>query len=280
MLIGCPLPILLLEIEGTCSPLIDKVGRQVQIPLDSGGLIQADQSHLGDLMARIAVQLIVGRSEGRGHIVGEPLGRMQKLGLARALVIGDGAFNQMAQAVELMMILEIGEVPVHPVEDVVGIQVSAVQLGRTDDVDGPVGQPLQLGIRMMRQRVPHGLHPFGEVGVLENVTIELVRIGMIRVFRQAVESLIGVSRRLEVSAPLLPIQPLVERGGGAKVVHTVAGRSTRHLVVECPPLVGQDRCSDQLLLGRPEGVVDTGLADVNRPAHIELLTHAAICLSM
>ena len=96
-----------LEIQRRASAFGDEVARQIQIPAFAGGLVQPHKRHLGDLMPRIAVQLALVASEDRVHVVGEAAGGLEQLVLAGALVVGHGALDQMPQAVQFVVVLQV-----------------------------------------------------------------------------------------------------------------------------------------------------------------------------
>jgi hypothetical protein len=80
-------------------------------------------------MAGIAVLFILLRAESPADAGGKALGDLQEGIAARGLMPGYGGLRQMAEAVELMVVLQIGEGFVPAVEDVIGIQVPVLRLG-------------------------------------------------------------------------------------------------------------------------------------------------------
>ena len=120
-------------------------------------------------MARIAPALVRSGAELRRRTVGEAARRPEELILPRSLPVGHGGLNEVAHAVELVVVPEVGEGPVHAVDDVVGIQVAALVLGGADQVNGLVRRPLQLRVRVLGEGVGRGLDPLGEVGILEHI---------------------------------------------------------------------------------------------------------------
>ena len=161
-----------------------KVFGEVGIALFAGGLGEFDECHFGDFVPGIAVQLAVGGAESGIDVISETAGRVKQLAFAGGLIVGDRAFGQVAEAVQLMVVLQVGEVPVHAVEDVVGVQVAVVELRRADDIDGGVGGRFKVSVRVVGQRVADRFDPFGEISVLEHEAVELVGIGVRRVVRQ------------------------------------------------------------------------------------------------
>ena len=93
-------------------------------------------------LARLATEALV-------YVIGETAGGLEQLVFAGALVVGHRTFNEVAEAVQFVMITQIGERAIHAVQDVVGVQIAVVELGGTHDVDGLVGGPLEVRIRVM-----------------------------------------------------------------------------------------------------------------------------------
>ena len=73
-----------------------------------------------------------------------------------------------------MVITKVREDLIHTVDDVVGVKITLVGLGFTDDVDSTVSDSFEFRIRMSREGVTYGLDPLGKVTVLKQETIELV----------------------------------------------------------------------------------------------------------
>ena len=167
-----------LEVERLPATLAYEVFGEVGIALFAGGFGQFDERHFSDFVARVAVQLAVGGAESGIDVISETAGRVKQLAFAGGLIVGDRAFGQVAEAVQLMVVLQVGEVPVHAVEDVVGVQVAVVELRRADDIDGGVGGRFEVGVRVVGQRVADRFDPFGEISVLEHEAVELVGIGV------------------------------------------------------------------------------------------------------
>ena len=120
--------LLLHEIVGFLPALVDEEAAQGQIALLTGDFIEADQRHLRDLMARIALALALLRAKTRLEVVRKPAGRAQELVLAGALIIGDRRLGQMAEAVQLVMITQVGQRGVHAVDDIVCVEIAVLHL--------------------------------------------------------------------------------------------------------------------------------------------------------
>ena len=251
-------PGLLVEIAGLRPPLVQEELAESQIFFAARGLIQPDQGHLRDLMARIALTFFRLRAEAVRHIVREAAGSLQQLVLSGGLIVGSRALRQMAQTVQLVMVPQVGEGPVHAVDDIIGVQIPAVMLGGTDQLNGLIRSFLQRGVRALGQGIRHGFDPLGEVRVLEHIAVEFVRVRVYRVLRDGLEAPVGIAG-LSIAGALLALFPH-HPCRSAEIVHTVAGLSVLHAVVKGFPLVGDHLCTDKLLLLVPEAV-----RHLNRP---------------
>ena len=223
---------------------------QIKVPLFAGDLVQPHQSHLGNLVTGVTTQLARLATEALVYVIGETAGGLEQLVFAGALVVGHRTFNEVAEAVQFVMVTQIGERAIHAVQDVVGVQIAVVELGGTHDVDSLVGGLFQCGVRVMGEGIADCLHPLGEVGVLEHEAVELVWVGIGRVFGERLKSAERVLRRHERVA--LGILALVLRGSGLEVVHAVAGGRAGDVIVQGVPLIGNHSRAHEFLLGAPE----------------------------
>ena len=98
--------VLELEIERLLAALAYKVFGEVGIALFAGGLGEFDECHFGDFVPGIAVQLAVGGAESGIDVISETAGRVKQLAFAGGLIVGDRAFGQVAEAVQLMVVLQ------------------------------------------------------------------------------------------------------------------------------------------------------------------------------
>ena len=141
----------LLKIHRFPSTLIDKVPAQVQVFFFACFLKQPHQRHFCDLMPGIAVLFPFLRADMQGNIRGKTLRDKQQLLLPRCLVPGNSCLRQMTETIQLMMIPQVGKLPVPPVQDIISIQISVLRLGIRDQTDRLLRRCLQLRIRMHDQ---------------------------------------------------------------------------------------------------------------------------------
>ena len=249
---GGSFAVLGVEVVGPLAPAVQKALGQVPVALLSRSLVEAEQGHFRDLMAGIALAPAV-VPERLVNEVREAAGGAEELILARSLPVGHGPLRQVAEAVELVVVPEVGEGAVQAVQYVVGVQIAVGLLGGADQVDELVRPGLQLRIGPLGDSVGRRLHPLGEIAVLKDIAIEAVRVGAGRVRRQHFKAPGRAVRRREVLPRLRPLRG--EPGRGLEIVDAVAGSRPGHLVVKGPPLIGQHRPPHQVHFRGPEGVL-------------------------
>ena len=94
---------------GLLPSLVDKVPSHGTVFFLPGFLIEPGQRHLRDLMARDAVDLIRPLSDSLCYAVRVATGCIKKRTLSGRLVICDGSFRKMAEAVQFMEIAQVCE---------------------------------------------------------------------------------------------------------------------------------------------------------------------------
>ena len=100
-------------------------------------------------MAGVTVTLPFLRAEGLTDEVNIAAGGPQQAVLAGCIIVSHSALDQMPQAIELMMVSQIGEDLVCAAQDIEGVQITVFQLSTADDLNGLVCDGLQLRIRML-----------------------------------------------------------------------------------------------------------------------------------
>ena len=250
--------ILTVKIIGTSAPLIHEEIAQIQILFLSGGLIEPHQRHLRNLMSRISLAFSLLRSKIIVYVIRKPFRRIEKLILARSLIIRHRPLSQMAKAVQFMMVSEVGEDLVFPVDDVVGIQISVLLLGRADNIYGIVRPFFQFRVWMLRQRICHRLHPFIKVTVLKDKAVKLI-LQMLHVLRKGLKSTECILRFLKGFSLLLPLLILFPRH--LEIAHAETGLRPLYLIVQSVPLIRQDLLTYQFHLIFPERVCDPDLPE-------------------
>ncbi len=143
--------------------LVDEELRKVEILLLARHARKLDERELDLLMAAITRDLPFAAPEDRDHVVRKAAHDVEKLALAGRLVIGDGSLDQMAGAIELVVVAQIGPAPVglHALEP--GIEISVLVLQLLVHVDDPVGARLEFRIGAAVERIGDRLDRLAEV---------------------------------------------------------------------------------------------------------------------
>ena len=156
-------------------------------------------------MTGIAVELIFLRAEIGVEAVRHAAGHVQELPLARSLIVGHRRLEHMARHIHLVVIPQVGEALVQPLDDVIRVQVAIGLLGLLRQVNGGIGGLFQFGIGMGGQGITHALQPLPQVGILEPPAVELA---------------------------------LLQPGGDLKILDAMAGRHAGDAVVKGIPHIG------------------------------------------
>ena len=164
--------LLLLEVVGLLAPHVQEMAAKLLVLFVAGGPVQAHQGQLHLGMARAAPGVALG--ELLVDAVGVFPHDGQQAVLAGGLIVGAGGFHQVAGAVELVGLLQIGPLLVGGLHGEVGIQVAVLLLGLPQQGDDLVHQLLQLGVRLLAQGVGGSLQPLGHVAVLEHHAVEIL----------------------------------------------------------------------------------------------------------
>ena len=250
----CPLPVLYVKVIRLCTPHFQKETAQLQIPFLPCQLIEPCQRHLRYFVPGIALALSLLIAEPAANKVRIPLCRLQQLILSGGLIIRHRPLCQMPEAIQLVVVAQIGENTVHTVDDIICIQVTVFRLCRTDNVDSLVRSPFQLLVGMTGKGIAHRLNPLGKIAVLKNKAVKPVRVRMLRVLRQRLKAPEGVHGRGKARS----LFPLFSHHFSChlKIAHTKTGRRSGNPVVQRLPLIGNHLPAHQLLLPAPEFVRD------------------------
>ena len=236
------------EVEGgVVAALVHKILRQLQIAPLVGGVVELDERQLDFLMAVIAAQLALGGAEDTGDLLHIAAHHVEEGALPGGAEMGDRGLQQVAGAVELVALVEVGPALPRLLHNIPGVEVAILPLGGGQQLNGAVQQFFELGVRMGLQAVGGGLHPLGKVAVLEH------------------------------QADILPrIQPR----GDAQVVDDPTGLGALHAVVQGLPLVGNDLLPHQLLVPGPKPVVNLDIPKWQIAVRLPLLhvPSSSICV--
>ncbi len=137
-------------------------------------MVEADQRQLDLLMAAIAALLARPRPEGRAHMVDIALEDGEQPAPAGRQEIGDAAFEQMAEIVELVIVAQVGPAVLRLALQVPAIEIAVRRLRLFEVVDDLLDLRLDVGVAPVRQRVGCRLDPFADVGIPEHLDGEIM----------------------------------------------------------------------------------------------------------
>ena len=163
---------------------------------------------------------------------------IQHLALARRLIVGDCAFQQMTGTVKLMAVPEIGPSPFHSVADKVGIQITVVPLRFLQQVNGPVRTFFQFRIRRGHQFITERFDPFPEIAVLEHHAVKSALL-----LSGGKPEVINAMGRFSPGDFIVQHLPLIPQKMPVNSFHNGSGKTACNL-----PAPGQNTRSDQLLI--------------------------------
>ena len=190
------------------------------------------------------------RPKAFGNARGEAPRGVQQIIPARGLMPGNGGFSQVAEAIELVVVPQIGERPVAARQGVESVQVAILLLGGADHVHRLLGLGLQSGIGLRHQLIGHGFQPFVAVAVLKHETVEGVLQRLFPFLRQGFNTFGAVGGHI-YSACFFRRHGA---GGSPHVVGPPGRRGVGNLVVQRFPLVGNHRLANQADFPRPERI--------------------------
>ena len=90
--------------------------------------------------------------------------------------VGDAAFEQVAEVVELVVVAEVGPALVGLAAEIPAVQVAVRRLRAFEVVDDRLDLRLDVGVAAVRQGVGRGLDPLADVGVPEDLHREVVLV--------------------------------------------------------------------------------------------------------
>ena len=210
------------------SPAVQELAGHIQVFLLPGHLIELDQGKFYLFMTRKSL-LQTGRMELIDNVIRHPQTDVQKTTLSRHLIISHTGLDQMASAVQFMSFTQVGELDARMPDDKIGIQISIRLLGLLQKSDRRIGLLFQLLIRFPGQGIGHCLQPLGQIGILEDKTVEV--------------------------SLFLP-------RSNADVADGMAGLHALQLIIKDLPLIRNDLIRYQLGVLIPKGIFDRHLFQV------------------
>ena len=223
---------------------VDEVLGKRQITLLTGLFIQLGEGELDLRMTIGTVDLAFFGAEVGIQAVGHLFGDFKGLLVAGHLMVGDGGLDVVTHHVHLVALLNQAEAravgPYAGLDLVRGVQVTIRLLSAGNEIDRAVAQRLELGIRVVGQRVGGFLKPLVDVGILEDHAMELVV--------QFAGGNLQVGNRMALVVSQL-------------VAGWVVGHRGVDLVVHHAPLVGDDGFDDLVATPLPERGSDCNVHD-------------------
>ena len=140
-----------------------QVAREIQILPVSGGSVQLNQRHLKFGVS--GERRALGRPEVRDHVVHEPDAAIQQFPVAGGAVVCNRGLQQVAQAIQLVRAIHLGEPLVLALVDVIRIQVAAGLLRGQDFVRQTVERRPQIRPVFGLEHIGHRLHPLVDVRI-------------------------------------------------------------------------------------------------------------------
>ena len=197
----------------------------------------------------------------RCHTIGKAACGIHEFAPACGKEPGDGRLGQVAQAVELMIVSQVGERALTVSENIEGIQVSVLFLRRAYKIRSLLGSRLKRFVRMLHQLIGNRLQPLVQVGILEDKTVKSVRLRRLSARRNRLKR----KGQITLQAIGFPeASSLLQSCRRPEVMHAEAGSRVRHPVIECFPLVGNHGGAHQLHFALPEFVFHTNLPQGKR----------------
>ena len=210
-----------------CSAFVDEVLRKIEIFLLPGQIIETHQCHLCNLMTRITRFFALAMAELAGNEVRETLSCFQETVFSGRLIVSYRALSQMAEAVQLVVVLEIRKNHILIVDQIIGVEISVLSLRCADSLNRFICCLFQLRIRMLCQGVGNRLHPLGEIRILEQKAIK--SSVHLTIFGQCLK---GIQRIFHLDKFVSLCFPLFFHFTGAAVIsHTEARCCSRNIVI-------------------------------------------------
>lgn len=134
----------------------------------SGDAVELDKSKLDLLMAGVTAALSFAGTEHAANQIRESTGDVQEAALSGSLIVGDGGFNQVAAAVQLIALRKIFPASLGMLNGNVGIQVAVGLLRTGDKIDDRIRERFKFFSRTVLDAEGSGLDPFIKVRILED----------------------------------------------------------------------------------------------------------------
>lgn len=148
------------EIVRPSAALVDKISGQFKVLWIIGRTIQFHKGEFHFRMPRIAVLLPWIWAENARDAVREPTGDREDLLVARCRVVCGRRLDQVACAVQFMVVAQVGPARVRAGDDKVGIQIAIWSLLSCKQINNRVRFSLQVRIAFGGKNIANRLQPF------------------------------------------------------------------------------------------------------------------------
>src|SRR5262249_22142716 len=150
---------LLVEIVRLATALVDEIGGEVEMPAVAGDAVEPHQRELHLGMPAISPLLPIAGSERCADMLDVALQYVEEAAPAGGQEVGEAAFDQVAEIVELVIVAQVGPAVFRLALQVPAIEVAVGRLRLFEIVDDLLDLHLDVGVAAMRQRVRRRLDP-------------------------------------------------------------------------------------------------------------------------
>src|SRR5580693_1127377 len=141
------------EIVRLGAPLVDEIGRKIEAAAVAGQPVKLDQSELDLLMPGITALLSRTAAKCCGDVIDVTLHDVEHLASSGGAKVGDGAFEQMARVIELVVVAQVRPALLRFAPVVPAVEIAVGRLGAREIVDEGVNLCLDVGVSPMGKRV-------------------------------------------------------------------------------------------------------------------------------
>ena len=154
--------------------ILDKEPGEIEIALLACHAPELDERQLNFRMPGIA-EALGRRAEHRINVIGEFRGDAQKIALAGGLKVGHGRLEQVAGAIKLMLVAQVGPLFAGLLHDEITVEVTVRLLGGSDGIDDFVEPLSERRIRVRRERTGGSFERLVNIRIHEDRALETFR---------------------------------------------------------------------------------------------------------
>src|ERR1700722_5715947 len=236
------------EIVRLTAPLVDEIGCKIEAAAIAGQSVKLDQRELDLLMPAIAALLPRTAAKCCGDVIDVTLHDVEHLASPGGAKVGDGAFEQMARVIELVVVAQVRPALLRLAPVVPAVEIAEGRLGAREIVDDGVNLRLDVGVAPMGKRVSSRLDPLADIRVPEHLHGKVMAVprdhergNRLRQFKRIEDAhlfeLLVLARNRVLEHGLEPLAP--ERAGDADI--RKRDRGIGALAHDCFPLSAPGR---------------------------------------